>query len=304
MGSFHHSQMKYLYHSALSWAPTSSRTRMLYEHEMVNETKLLYAVGTTWDACIRIFAVGEHAQVAVFSQTGVLIAARGYYLVKIFDTITGANPATFHERTQINCIIFSPDDHFLATGISGGTLNVWDVQTGTLFRTFKSDAQKVYSVSFSPHGDMIAAGGNDGTIQIWNILSSGCNYKSRHHSKGVNSVCWLGEERVMSGSNDRTVRIWDVQQAHGSSTYARYTTPVLNVASSGSSILVASIDGILKIYDSQTGDIIHSILLKGLSRCRLSLDGAKILVASSSNSGFIWDLTRLGSGRLRYVISW
>jgi WD40 repeat protein len=256
---------------------------------MVNQTKLLNAVGTTWDACIRIFPVGEKAQTVVFSNKGALIAACGYDWVKIFDTITGANRTTFHKGTFILSIAFSPDDDFLATGISGGTLNVWDVQTGTLFRTFKGDMY-VYSVSFSPDGNMIAAGGNDGTIQIWNILSGGCDYISVHHSAGVNSVCWLDGQQVMSGSSDRTVRRWDVQQARGSSIYAEYPSGVINIASSRGSILVASTDGTRKIYDSQSGDVIHTMPPAGLTRCQLSIDGDKNLVANK-NSGFIWDLT-------------
>jgi hypothetical protein len=72
----------HIYHSALSWAPTSSLTRKLYEHELMTETKLLNAVGTTWDACIRIIPVGESAKAVVFSHKGALIAAHGDDCVK------------------------------------------------------------------------------------------------------------------------------------------------------------------------------------------------------------------------------
>ena len=52
------------------------------------------------------------------------IAAHGDYWVKIFDTTMGTNQATFHKHTFIDSIAFSPDDNFLAIGISGGT-NIW-----------------------------------------------------------------------------------------------------------------------------------------------------------------------------------
>jgi hypothetical protein len=106
----------HIYHSALSWDPTSSHSRMLYQHEMVNKTKLLKAVGTTWDACIRIFPVGETVQAIVFLEKGALIAARGFYWIKIFDCMMGANRATFHECTFTDSIAFSPDDDFIAIG--------------------------------------------------------------------------------------------------------------------------------------------------------------------------------------------
>ena len=278
----------HIYHSALSWAPTSSCTRILYKHEMVNEIKLLNAVGTTWDACIRIFSMGETVQKIVFSQKGALIAACGDHLVKIFDTMTGANRLTFHKDSSIISIAFSPDDNFVAIGNLNGILDIWDVQTGTLFRAFNGNMH-IYSISFSPGGNMIAAGCSNG-IEVWNLFS-GANYKSLAHPNAVNSVCWLGEEHIMLGSNDRTVRKWDLQQrTHCPSIFAKSLTRVINVASSQGSILVASADGTQTIYDSQSGDVIHIILSKDLTHCQFSIDNDKILVANK-NSGFIWDLT-------------
>jgi len=90
----------------------------------------------------------------------------------------------------------------------------------------------------------------------------------------------------MSGSNDFEACIWHVQQTPRSSSY---TAPVIDVASSPRSILVAFNDG-TRIYDPQSGHEIHAIPHKGLTRWRLSVDGDKILVASR-NSGFVWDLT-------------
>ena len=280
----------HIYHSALSWAPTSSPTRKLYKHELRKEAKLLNAVGTTWDACIRIIPVGEKVQDIVFSQKGTFIAARGECYVKVFDTMTGVNRATFHERTLAYPIAFSPDGEFFAAGISSRTLNIWEVQTGTLFRTFKCD-RRVSSVSFSPCGTMIASGGSDGTIRIWNLLSGGCFWAFKGHTMGVNGVCWLGEKEIMSGSNDRTVRIWDVQQKLFSRTFAQYSTLVTDVASSPGSILVASADRAhgLKIHDSRSGDIIRTISSEHLTDYQLSVDGHEILLASK-NSVSILDL--------------
>src|SRR5882672_2759772 len=72
----------HIYHSALPWAPESSLTRKLYEHELMGEAKLLNAVDTFWDACIRIIPVGKKAEAPVFSHDGALIIAYGEYYVK------------------------------------------------------------------------------------------------------------------------------------------------------------------------------------------------------------------------------
>ena len=93
----------------------------------------------------------------------------------------------------------------------------------------------------------------------------------------------------MSGSDDHTVCILDVRQTHRKSIYIGYFSPVINVASSPGSILVASADR-TQIYDSQSGGSIDTIPAAGLmTNCRLSVDGDKILVAGK-NLGFIRDL--------------
>ena len=125
----------HIYHSALSWTPTSSPTRQLYEHELMTEAKLVNAVGPTWDACIRIIPVAlcESMKAVVFSPSGALIAAHGRCCVKVFDAMTGVNRATFDGDKSIFSIAFSPDDGFLVSGLHIGTINLWDVQTGTMF---------------------------------------------------------------------------------------------------------------------------------------------------------------------------
>jgi WD domain, G-beta repeat len=207
----------HIYHSALPWTPTSSPTRQLYECKLMTKTKLVNAVSPTWDACIRIIpvAVGERIEAVVFSPSGALIAAHEECCVQVFDAMTGVNRAAFYEHDAICSAAFSPDDGFLMSGVRGGTINIWDVQTGTLFRTFKLDkVYSAYSVVFSSCGTMIASGDDDETVRIWNILSGGCVCVLAGHSATVTDVCCLGTwNQVVSASDDHTVRIWDVQNS-------------------------------------------------------------------------------------------
>jgi WD domain, G-beta repeat len=236
----------HIYHAALPWTPASSPTRQLYEHELMTETKLVNAVGPTWDACIRIVpvAVGEHVKAVVFSPGGALIAARGECCVQVFDAMTGVNRATFDGHKSIYSVAFSPDDGFLVSGLWGGTINVWDVQTGTMFQTFQWMESSACSVAFSSCGTMIASGNTDWTVRIWNILSGGCDCVFRGHSRTVTDVCWLAtKNQVVSASNDHTVCIWDVQKQMCSRIFAQYSHPVVALAFSQDLLLVAYTDG-------------------------------------------------------------
>ena len=260
----------------------------------MTEAKLVNAVSPTWDACIRIIpvAVGKSVEAVVFSPSGTLIAAHGECCVQVFDAMTGMNRATFDGNMFLCSVAFSPDDGFLVTGLWGMTINVWDVQTGTIFRAFKWTVRSSpYSVAFSSCGTMIASGLNDGTVRIWNILSGSCDCVFQGHSGIVRNVCWLAtQNQVVSTSDDHTVRIWDVQKQMCSKIFAQYSNPVAALASSRDLLLVTSKNGTVNIYDSQSGDIIHVIRSNNITHSCFAIDGGKVLVASK-NSGIMWDIT-------------
>jgi len=88
-----------------------------------------------------------------------------------------------------------------------------------------------------------------------------------------------------------TVRIWDVQHKTCSKILTEYGTP-FTIACSPGSFLLASTEGTVKVYDSQSHDIIQTISVNDRStHSRFSIGGDKILLATK-NSGYIWDLTK------------
>jgi WD40 repeat protein len=243
-------------------------------------------------------AVSGSVKAVVFSPSGALIAAHGECGMKVFDAMTGVNRATFDGHKSISSVAFSPDDGFIVVGLSGGTINVWDVQTGTMFRTAIWNSSAL-TVAFSSCGTMIASGGSDGTVRIWNILSGGYDSVFHGHSARVTDVCWLATwNQVVSGSRDRTVRIWDVQKQTCSMIFTKCNDPVTALAFSRGLLLVASTNGTVNIYDSQSGDIIHVIRSNNITHSRFSIDGGKVLLASG-NSGDIWDITTKMLTRVR-----
>jgi WD40 repeat protein len=292
----------HIYHSAIPWAPTSSLTRKLYEHELITETKLLNAVDAAWDACIRITSVGDPAKAVVFSHKGGLIAAQcvpgdpqdllGSSRVKVFDAMTGAIRATFEERKRTYSIAFSPDDGLLASGLLHGTIHIWDVRTGTLFKMLEGHSWEVCSVAFSPCSTMIASGSRDRTVRIWSIPSGHCDCVLMGHSGVVTDVCWLATGgKVISSSLDRTVRIWDVQKQTCSKIFREYAHRVTTVTLSPLSFLMAFANGEMRVYDSQSCEIIRAISYDGLIQSQFSPGGDEVFL-TKRNSGYIWDLTR------------
>jgi WD40 repeat protein len=297
----------HIYHSALPWSPTSSPTRGAYQSQLTTEAK---AVDTTWDACIRTIPVYDDVHKEVFSHDDALTAVLTVNRMKILDDVTGSCLATFDTQRSTYSAAFSHDDNLLGSGLSDGTLNVFDVQTGDLIQTFQrhpetvtsvafslsddddssfmswfmslfsdrtvsvSDVQTpdltqefqghtdaVNSIAFSPCGTMIASSARLGKcILIWNVSSGSRECCLNGHSDTARAVCWSAQgNKVVSGSNDTTIRIWDVARRTCSSIIRRHTKAVTCVDSFQDFVASGSLDGTVKIFDLQSGDVLQTI---------------------------------------------
>lgn len=69
---------------------------------------------------------------------------------------------------RIAQIAFSPNGKILASA-GGGTIRLWEVETGRELRVFSGHNGAVYSVSFSPDGKWLASGGYDLIVRIWEV---------------------------------------------------------------------------------------------------------------------------------------
>ena len=78
---------------------------------------------------------------------------------------------------DVECVAFSPDGEFLATGSDKGIVRLWDVSTWWTNDVVSQRLQpggKVRAVAFSPNGKYLAADGSDGSksyITFWEVNS-------------------------------------------------------------------------------------------------------------------------------------
>jgi WD40 repeat protein len=112
----------------------------------------------------------------------------------------------------VNSVLWSPDGRRLTSGISGGSIRIWDVESGREVSRLVGHGDQVWSVSWSPDGRRLASGSDDKTVRIWDVESGHELHRLEGHGSWVRSVSWNSDgHQLASGSDDRTVRIWDVE---------------------------------------------------------------------------------------------
>jgi WD40 repeat protein len=257
----------HIYESALPLSPSSSLVRALYLDQVSMNAKFS-GIDDAWDACIRTIRPQDMVFCVALSYKDDLIAVGEADVVEIFEAATGQRRATLMMTSSGRTwtLAFSPDDNIIAVNRFGCEVYVWDLRTGYLMGALKEHTSVTKSIAFSPCGDMIATCSADHTIQIWNTFSLDCRSILEGHSNHFNTICWsaIGNQ-VISGSSDTTVKAWSVSDKLSSQTFTIFTGgEVLSVVSSPDSTLVAagSSDGMLKVFDMETSNVLHTLSTK------------------------------------------
>ena len=89
--------------------------------------------------------------------------------MKMWNAETGQDvPPTKRQHLGYgHCVAFSPDSRRIVCGSLGGTLKLWDAETGQETLTLKGHLRDIRTVAFSPDGRRIVSGGRGGTLKVW-----------------------------------------------------------------------------------------------------------------------------------------
>jgi WD40 repeat protein len=118
-----------------------------------------------------------------------------------------------------NCLRYSPDGEFIATGTNKDFIRLYKARTGRLIATFAGHDDGILDVAFHPSGTMLASCDSGGVIRTWHLVdaaeSSDANEFERWlpsfhgHALRAWSVDFSPDgKRLVSVSKDGTVRSW------------------------------------------------------------------------------------------------
>jgi WD40 repeat protein len=157
-------------------------------------------------------------------------------------------PPTGHTG-DVYSLAFCPDRKTLASGSSGGPVQLWDVATGRQFRrSFTGHTDLVDSVAFSPDGKTLASGSQDNTVRFWNVATGSQLGRPLTGSGIVDSVAFSPDGKTLASGSGGVIRLWDATNRRQIGDLPQSATSVA-FSPDGKTLAAGGRDGTVQLWD-------------------------------------------------------
>lgn len=194
-----------------------------------------------------VFVVSTGARIQLFSTK----------TRKLIKTITRFDDTAYSGEVRY-------DGRVLVAGDDTGTIQVFDVNSRAILKTWKESKQPVHTTRWSPReSTSLMSCGDDATVKLWDLPSEASVTTFRGHQDYVRSGCFMPGQTsnlLVSGGYDQTVRLWDPRTSSRSVMSFKHVGSVEDVLfmPSGTTLL-ASADNQVAVLDIVAGKPLHMI---------------------------------------------
>nr|MDZ8020466.1 hypothetical protein [Nostoc sp. SerVER01] len=231
-------------------------------------------------------------------------------LKEAMNTPTEANSLRGHEQ-EVNCVAFSPDGNFIASGSSDSTVCLWNIIGNPTAQFLCGHEQEVNCVAFSPDSKFIVSGSIDGILCLWDLQANLITQRWQGHEEGIISVTFSSNGdgcanpsgvRIVSVDFDGTVCLWDLEGNAITQPWRGHKEGVISVTfspnsdgcanPSGVRIISVGFDGTVCLWDLEGNAITQA--WRGHEAkiiCVAFSPDRKFIVSGSSDSTVrLWDI--------------
>ena len=156
------------------------------------------------------------------------------------------------------------DGRVLVAGDESGAIQVFDIHSRAILKTWKEHRQPVWTTKFSPvENTTLMSACDDRTVRLWDLPARESMTTFRGHQDYVRSGAFmLGQAAglLLTGSYDQTVKIWDPRAPFNAVMSFKHAAPVETVLPmpSGTAVLAAA-DNQISVLDLVAARPLHLI---------------------------------------------
>ena len=197
---------------------------------------------------------------------------------------------------RVLAVGWSPDGSRLATADDGGTVRIWNPNTGEPLRHLTCYPSLMLAVAWSATGTRLAAVGTGGTVRVWDPITGAAVTQLTGHPSGVQAVAWSPDgTHLATAGTDGTARVWDPITGAIHVNLTAHIGRVLALAWSpdGTQLATAGGDGTARIWDPTTGEIHRQLTAHPgwVLAVAWSPDGTHLATAGTDGTVRLWDPT-------------
>jgi WD40 repeat protein len=220
------------------------------------------------------------------------------------DSMVETNRLTGNQ-SFVQCIAWSPDGKYVASGHDNGLLVIWNTSTGQMYRQYRGHLNRVMAAAWTPDSKQVLTGGEDKTMRLWDLARGTEVRRFEGHTDWLFNVAVSSDgKRALSCSGlwagtwqpgtDRTARLWDLATAKEVRQFKGHTSWIhfCVFAPDGRHVLTGGGDHTVRLWDADTGKEVRrfqghtsDVWAGGFSR-----DGQRAVTVSNDKTVRVWQV--------------
>ncbi|MCQ3928903.1 MAG: hypothetical protein DPW16_00465 [Chloroflexi bacterium] len=199
------------------------------------------------------------------------------------------------EVRYVVSIAWSPDGKRIATSNTDSTTDIWEILTGQIITTFRTDAA---FLAWGPDGTKLASAGHE--VHIYDVENGDLLYTLEGHSLPLSGLSWSVDGKLAAASRSGKITLWDTNTGENlaqilasdeGEVYALTWSP-------DGAVLVGAISDIentivrqsLVFWDARTYEVITILdVIDGVYNIEWNSDGNQLAGSLSNGDVRIWN---------------
>ena len=180
----------------------------------------------------------------------------------------------------VNDVALSPDGKWLAVGMKGGLVRIYEVDGWRESRSFMTLCESVGGVAWSPDGQFLAGACSNGNVHVWDVRAGEKRITIPAHVGGANDVVFASDGKsLFTCGEDNLAKRWDVDSAELKREFKTHEREVERIALSpdGTRLATASSDDTFAVWETATGKKLY----------QSQNDGGRIVCVAFAANGLV-----------------